>query len=116
LSLYDFYYAMARKLRALEAREMQLENDERVMLGELRAILSDDDPKSFLASLLDVRRSSTGDAKVDEWYAALDRGEVPAEFWGEKGRPEKPKKREGQPEGAKIMSWAELSAMMAEEA
>jgi hypothetical protein len=93
LALYDFFHEQAKRLDALEGRDdLSLEDHE--MKRELERILSEDAhrPTTLLAEILNGGRSkkrSTGDEKLDGWYDDLDRGEVPDEFWGPKGKPDK---------------------------
>lgn len=84
--LLDFYRIQAARLHELSTRKRRLDQDERMERRSLELLFEDVRAPTLFAQL-DKRttRKTTGDAKVDGWYDALDRGEVPDELFGPNG-------------------------------
>jgi hypothetical protein len=80
------------------AEESELSGDEIQAYYRIEDILTEPTGgQSFLSQMNPAStRHRTGDAQLDEWYAQLDQGQIPDEFWGPNGKPEK------------AMSWEEM--------
>jgi len=59
------------------------------LLRDLDQILDGSTASASLLASIEERRTATktGDAHLDEWYDALDTGEVPDALWGPAGPP-----------------------------
>jgi hypothetical protein len=81
LTLLDYYRALVR--RRADLRETKKRSkEERKMLASIAEILDQEQKAPTILDQLEegMRPESSGDTILDEWYAALDRGDVPKDL------------------------------------
>ena len=88
--LLDLYREKAYRLAELEEQGELPDADlkEYHALNQLFDEAAEQEAVTLLGMVFGSDTESTGDKVIDEWNEALDRGEIPEEFWGPMGRPD----------------------------